>query len=475
MRQFKGSDWVLNDQLTMEPENIKKSVTCVRAFFQKMISNMQQQANQSGTQPARPGQQPPAGPQSNGAPLNATNLQQLQQQQEAIHRKRMQSQPVPAAPTATQPPFPIGAASPSGIPQAYGPGGFSPEKLKIPPSKRRKQSQAGVPTPTSATATPIKTEPSKPLPVTGVKTFPCPLQDCDYHLKGFPTQVALDKHTEQSHKPEEPIEDALKYALDSFQASLTASARYKAEKEASQKPAAGDGPKGPVKATPVAALKQEHKAEGGTPSASGATPMARVSSQAGAKSSSPASTQLPTPRAAAGKVPTSAALKTSPSKDGRKETEKAAEPSTMAEDALMTDSWADSLISLDAIHETFIDLGEDSLPVFGLDPIDEFLNSEMFTSKGQTEDTPDSVETGVVTQTPKDGEASKEQESSLKISGLNDEDWLPVNWTNHPGQYENDLLMNDQVWEDINWDTIDPKEAEMSVDDMNFFSLPQIS
>jgi len=206
--------------------------------------------------------------------------------------------------------------------------------------------------------------------------------------------------------------------------------------------------------------------------------MGRAPSLAGAKSSSPASTQLPTPRAVSGKGPTSTKIKASPGKDDKKGSEKAIETSTIIpDDTVMTDSWADSLISFDTIHETFVDLGEDGgFSGFGLDPIDEFLNYDMFPLKGQVnEDTPDSVETGMVTQTPKDGEVFKEQENHLKITGFNDEDWLPVHWTNHPSQYENDFLMNDQSWEDINWDSIDPKEAEMNVDDMEFISLPQIS
>lgn len=61
--------------------------------------------------------QPPTSTQTStapSAPLNATNLQQQQQQLKMHSRSGSKSSHPPAAPTSAQPPFPFGATSPHG-------------------------------------------------------------------------------------------------------------------------------------------------------------------------------------------------------------------------------------------------------------------------------------------------------------------------------------------------------------------------
>jgi hypothetical protein len=479
MRQFKGVDWTVQDHFTLTPDALAKMINNIRGLY-GMISKLQsQQQNQpSGQRPAGV-QGPPPPPQQNAqssmAPLNASNLQQLQQQEEAMRARRTQNQTqnqaAPAAPQLSQPrPFSIGASSPQGIPQAYGPGGFPPENLKLPFTKRRKKTHGP-----SATTSPVqahapvpsaKAETAKPPPadtnrvVTG--SFKCSVPECEYHQKGFASQIALDKHHEESHKVDEPIEDPVQFILESFQAFPPPVKDEKAETKGIKKPAAvsADMQRVPSKSTAGSSLKQDIKVEGMTPPASRATPMGRGASQAGLKPVSPIMNQIP-----ASRVSSSKGLGPSDcnqSKDDKKESGRQPDQTATPEAAVTKDLWADSAVSLDTIRDTFGDFGDDRLPGLGCDPIDEFLNLDMFT-KIQNKDTPDSMDSGIVTQTPKDGDSSQDEEIDVKIGGIPDDNWIPVDWFNLPGRLEGELFVN-EPWE-MDWEKIEHKEADLTTDD----------
>ena len=98
----------------------------------------------------------------------------------------------------------------------------------------------------------------------------------------------------------------------------------------------------------------------------------------------------------------------------------------------------------------------------GFGAMDEFPNPEMFTNT-QAKDTPDSVETGLVTQTPKDSELPKTEDLTGK-KDLAEDSWLPADWISFPGRLEDGVLLNDS-WEDIDWDMIDRKDGAINVDD----------
>jgi hypothetical protein len=462
MRQFKGTDWSLNDQLTVAPDYLKKSIAYIRGLFAMMIQKVQTQ--QQNQKPGAATSHPTAG-QLNKVPLNASNLQQHQQQEEAIQRaRRTHNQATPAAPTAAQPPFPLGAPSPQGVPQAYGPGGFSPEKLKIPPSKRRKPSHAAGATPVTpsglAPTTQAIVDASK-APGGESRLFKCSVLDCDYHQYGFPTQVALDKHIEENHRMQEHIEDPLQYALESFHSALAAPAKEKEKLEIKnlKKPAAATadasrlGPKSAISS----AVKQEIKAEGTTPTTVGTTPMGRVPSQMGTKSASPASYQLPTPRTVAAKAPSN--VKPAMVKSGKKDVPRSVDPTVVPEDIQLKDGWLDSSLSLDLISETFDAAMNEDYHGLGGDPFDEFLNVDMFTV-AQAEDTPDSIDSGgIVTQTPKDGELVKD-DLEIKVTGLEDDGLLPADWFSHPGPLTDNLITEDP-WADIDWNALERKDADL--------------
>lgn len=469
MRQFRpGPDWAINDQITIAPEHLTGTINYIKKLFHAMITRVNQQQNQPSGQRPNVTQGPsPVQPVSQGnmPALNATNLQQLQQQEEALQRARRASGSGGMG-TAAVPQPPFGAPSPQGVPHAYGPGSFPPEKLKLPLPKKRKQSHPGAATAGQAptrTATGSKSQANKQsakeatLGATqSTGPFKCGVPECLHNHHGFANQPALDKHVEENHKAEEPIDDPLEFALDSIRDSLvTDNGKTGVEEPKTALGVALEIPQAPNKQGPAPSpAKNQVKPEGTTPAA-GSTPMGRVNSQAGLKSNSP------TPRASSGKTPAPPAAKRAASKESHREPAKAADQLPPSEDAMAKDPWADSAISLDAIHDTFMDFGDESLHGLGTDLMDEFLNTEMFT-KMQTKDTPDSVETGVATQTPRGSDTSKD-EDIVKIGGAPDDSWVPVDWFSLPSRFEDRLLVDD-TWDDLDWETIERKEADMSND-----------
>ncbi|KAE8376557.1 hypothetical protein BDV26DRAFT_282555 [Aspergillus bertholletiae] len=463
MRQFKpGPDWTINDHFTITPEYLTMTTNYVKKLFHTMITRISQHQNQSTGQRPSVSQgstnaQPSA--QNSMPALNASNLQQLQQQEEAIQRARRASSQTAVSATSAVPPAPFGAPSPQGVPHAYGPGGMPPQELKLPPPKKRKQSHAGPIAGTAGTKSPATKQTAGDVKMATTAMggpFKCSIPQCPHHYQGFAAQNALDKHIEEAHK-EESIEDPLQFAVDSFRTLIKEEDKASPESQAPKKSvsSAMDTPQVPPKVgMPSPSMKQE---AGTTPITAGATPVARVFNQFGAKPTSPASSQ--TPRGPSAKVPMST-VKPSSSKDVKKEAGKATEQMPPLEPTT-EDPWTSSAISLDAIQDTFMDFGDDS--GFGFGPMDEFINADMFANT-QSKDTPDSVETAIVTQTPKDNDLPKVGDLTSKgTEGLED-NWIPMDWINLPGRFEDGPLLNES-WEDIDWDTLDRSNGSMNVDD----------
>ncbi|THC90865.1 hypothetical protein EYZ11_009678 [Aspergillus tanneri] len=442
-----GNEWALNDHLTIRPEYLTMTINYVKKLFHAMITHVSQHQRPGASQSPSNGQ---AATQNNMPPLNANNLQQLQQEQEALQRARRASSQTAASTTPAVPPAPFGAPSPQGVPHAYGPANMHPDQLKLPQPKRRKQSHAGA-TPTAIGVAGSKTPATKPGAADAAKSagaalhgaFKCSVPECQYHYHGFPSQNALDKHVEENHKVEESIEDPLEFALESFRNSLV---------KTEDNPDALGGRKGTAMEAP-----QPPKPEGATPITAGTTPMGRGPSQFGPKPISPASNQLSTPQAPSATKTSMSTAKSTQGKDEKKEPGRPAEQQPVSE---APDPWATSSISLETIHDTFT-FGDDGGLGFGA--MDEFLNADMFANT-QSKDTPDSVETAVVTQTPKDCDMPTTGDINGKTGDMSDNNWIPVDWLNLPGRFEDGMLMDD-TWEDVNWDTFDRKDASLSVDD----------
>ena len=353
MRQFKPSqDWVVNDHFTVTPDYLTGAVLFMRKLFAVMISRMQQQGQRpNASQPPTSNAQPMQG---NMPALNATNLQQLQAQEEALQRaRRASTQSVANAPAA-----PFAAPSPRGVPQ-YAPGGLAPENLKLPPPKKRKQSHGVASSPIQATAAPgaaakynkaVADATSNAAAMAGA--FKCSVVECQHHYQGFPSQAALEKHVEESHQPEEEemIEDYLKYYHESISMGLGLNPND--SPEAQQIITLGPAPP---------STKLTVKKSVATPLIANNTPMARVTSQFGAKTASPAAapTQLLTPQLSTVKG-------TKPSgKDEKKD-------AITLEDSDTKDPWAECPTSLDTIHDTFSNLASKDLPHLGYDSLEDF-------------------------------------------------------------------------------------------------------
>lgn len=414
--------------------------------FGEMFRHVNQQQNQApgryqGVSQHRNAQQV----NQNMPALNATNLQQLQQQEEALQRARRASSQTATSGASAIPPAPFGAPSPQGVPHAYGPGSIPPQELKLPPPKKRKQSHptaTPVAAPGGSKAPTHKQAPAEVKPIIG--RFKCSVPECQYHYQGFATQNDLNKHVEDNHKAEEPIEDALEFALQSF--STLVKDESKTESQGSTK-----GLTFAIDLPSTNKAKSDVKTEGPTP-APGTTPMGRVSSQSATKPGSPASNQQLTVNRGLAKISAPSLAKSAPNQDGMKERKKASEQDTS------TNAWAGSAVSLEAIRDGFMDLHHDRTLGFG--PMDEFLNTEMF---DDTQDTPDSVETGIATQTPKDNEPMRDGPYG-KDSGAMEGSWIPADWYCLPGRFEEDIVMND-TYEDIDWEMVDLKNGAVGVDD----------
>src|SRR5579862_1134376 len=208
------------DELDAAMARLKKYFEFVMAIIRNQSSK--QQPRTAPNQQQKPLQDPQQPAEDQTHPLNAANLQQHQQafqtaRQQSLQRHSRGQQP-PAAPTTSQPPFPIGAHSPQGVPQAYGPkSSFNMDALKLPPTKKRKGNQAGN---DSAASTPVqpKTTPGssgspqvakmtsspenkKHSPPDNIRSaqettpsYKCSIRECGFHVKGFLSLSELAKH-----------------------------------------------------------------------------------------------------------------------------------------------------------------------------------------------------------------------------------------------------------------------------------------
>lgn len=447
MKQFKGPDWTLADQFTIEPGYLTSALAIIRKSFTSMVEGVKaHRPSQPGSQPrtAQRTVEPQATPmsqsgsQGSSVPLNASNLHQLEQQEAAIQRAK-RAQPVPPAPTSLQPPFPLGATSPQGIPRAYGPPQVTKENLVLPKPKKRKQNPpSNEPTPKAAhQQTPksqaqVKTPVNAKKPAPAINTlFKCPIPECPFYVRGFPTQAALDGHVQGNHKPEEPVSNPLDFAIESYRIGLGID---KLEKDQA---ASGHEPKPTLqqqqqtgKTAGLGKLKQE----GGTrPSTPGTAHIGKAVGYTPTKSASASSMQPKPSQMSNGRE--QAGLKGAADKDDKS-----------GGSAVKTkDPWEDSPISLEMIRSTFGDLGGDNSCGLAPDPLVDILLSET-PAKPKSSDTPQSSDTGVNLETPEDRDMD---EAAAKMLGLSGDSWIPNHWINLPGDADGGLLINDEPWEQM--------------------------
>jgi len=161
-------------------------------------------------------------------PLSATNLEkQTQALNKAHNRTNSKSGKTPVAPTAAQPPFPLGAQA---HPTYLGKPAVTQENLQLPaPRKKVKTTprqapaatpqQATPPTPAKAPASPKAKRQQPPEPKAPPRpVLMCPEADCETHSTGFPNQDALNAHIQEEHV--KPNEDPFKFVQENLALAL---------------------------------------------------------------------------------------------------------------------------------------------------------------------------------------------------------------------------------------------------------------
>lgn len=442
MKQFKDPNWTVADHFTVSPEYIQRVTDNLKKLYLSYRNVGLRGSN--ANEPAR------AGPQ-----LNASNLQQLEQQ-EALRKNNQASTPQPSqtAPQIPQPAFQIGNQSPQGVPRYAKPGGLSPDDLKLPPaSKRRKNSVANAKTPGLSVPTPASPQ-AKHVPADTTKTpapamFKCAIAECQHHDKGFSTMAALDAHVQEEHQEQE-INDPLGYALESFALSAqtfekTQSQLLKESQRTEMYPSA--------QADRGSTAKQGVKMESG---GSGSTPIGHTPSRAGPNSTQTPSLPSATPALSKSRgIPVS---KTAQGLDNKLNTE----TQSPKYDGLkeLKSNWPSSnAFTVEIVQDTFGNFEDEFFHGLRPDPVDEDLAS----------DTPPSAVTDPDTQptpdiSPRNDMAPKDNNTSPEVrdkeTKVQDDEWVGSGFLNSSGQFE-DALVGRDCFEDINWDALDVQDLDM--------------
>ena len=270
-----------------------------RQQHRKLQEQKQQQEQQQEQQVKQREQQQR---QSQKTPSKQTPKQRHSQQQREKNNKP------PSAPVDTKPPF---ALSPHRVPQ-YADSHAAPKHLELPVSKKAKTSQHAekaaitsavtasgavtVPSPTVSgkTASPaarriVAQEGKKPE---SKPQFRCASAECE--SRTFRSQAELDKHTNDAHAK---IEDPFGFVMDCLAKALGLNQDGSVKVTAVDAPGANHHDKfksQPTVPAITAGQTPNFKQEASTPAAGG-TPMARVATQPGLRSS-PAMMHLKTPQ-----------------------------------------------------------------------------------------------------------------------------------------------------------------------------------
>ena len=383
--------------------------------------------------------------------LNAANLQQHQQTLQAAAQLKIQrieshrQNRAPAAPTAAQPPFLLGAQSPDGTPHAYGPTVLTQDQLKFPPPKKRKPNQQGsaASTPAQVQATPASSSPPQMVKIPSPEaqrhqavsqTFKCPHGNCDASKNGFSSPAELAKHTADMHELKEPpIDDPLAWAMESVRLGLGLDAHGKMKprkEEAKAENKALEAPK--MKLSASQQSQTPMKQEVVTPAGQTALPMSRAPTQTGP---SPASQMLKTPQPSIHvKTPASAtsAVKLDPSKESKAKSPSAAAVTKSSPTPPPFDPWADSSISPASLSRCFSGLSDlQSIPWSELQCV---LTPPSSSSLSTASSSGGGGAAKSTKNSPRASDIGEGDVLDIKISsGEIDRSWLPDGWFEDPG------------------------------------------
>jgi hypothetical protein len=435
LRQLNPGDGTLHPELTLTESEFHMNIRHILSFVGKVMSRMASQ--QAQAKPGQPNQPPQTTPQ-----LNAANLKIVEQQQ--------RQQKAPPAPTASQPPFQLGGASPQGAPK-YFEGAKPLTHLSLPEKKRQKMD------PNSQTSTPASKQSPRissskgnspemkrgAPPAAQKPTFRCRNPECE-SMRGFDTQSELDSHAHSAHAK---IDDPTRFVLEAMAEYVDVDPRTGQPKHDSAAvgrnnkpmPTAPRGPPQPIKAGHTPGMPPSAATPVGQ---AAATPMARVTTQTGIKGS-PSTNLLKTPQTS-GKVATPSTgvpgkpTPASVNKAARKESEVQPKVELEAEEQappLVPRSLFD--FSYDDIYSVLDANG----PLTTLDMRDEDNSWALRSRPSSPLDTPDSTSKD----TPSTRQSDISENDNLQINiDLKDAD-MPEAWLNMTEALPLDLMLSQDI------------------------------
>ncbi|POS78289.1 hypothetical protein DHEL01_v203319 [Diaporthe helianthi] len=276
---------VLKENLTMTVQEINQAQGLCQSIHKDLASIQRgarppQPGGPATNQPAAQPQQPQQAQQAQQAqqpqrteqpgssqaptPLNEANLaKQTQALNKAHQRSNSKSGLPPAAPTSSQPPFPIGAASPDGKPLWVASTPLTQEKLQLPSARKKIKTangQASSPAVSSQNASPQTKVTSPDLKKKEAKAAPkpafmCTEPGCEMAESGFPTEEARKQHHQDVHVL--PYEDPQQFMQQSF------AAAFGLDEQGQPKPPPQPAPEEAAPMSREASAKQQGSATGG--------------------------------------------------------------------------------------------------------------------------------------------------------------------------------------------------------------------
>lgn len=225
VRQFKDGEKMTTPKETfsVKPKDLEQVRAMMESIAKDLAASFPQAVRKTGSQQnAADGaaQQTTPGQSANAQPAQTLPLsvQNLEKNTAALSKLSQRKSVTPAAPTTTQPPFPLGAPSPHGLPAYGNKPALTAENLHLPTSRKKPKTTA------SASVSPQVSKQSSPqmqkqaqaaeMKALPKAQFQCALHDCEANNIGFSTEEASRAHYEEEHV--KPFEDPARFASENL-------------------------------------------------------------------------------------------------------------------------------------------------------------------------------------------------------------------------------------------------------------------
>ncbi|KAK8123271.1 hypothetical protein PG999_003189 [Apiospora kogelbergensis] len=225
VRQFKDGEKMTTPKeiFSVKPKDLEQVRAMMESIAKDLAASFPQAIRKSASQQnvaevtaqqTTPGQTSTAQP-AQPVPLNAANLEKNSQ---ALSKMQRQKSVPPAAPTTSQPPFPLGAPSPHGLPSYGNKPAITAENLHLPTSRKKPKTtaSASVSPQVSKQASPqmLKQGQSAEMKTVPKAQFQCAMPDCEANSIGFATEEASRVHYQEEHT--KPFEDPARFASENL-------------------------------------------------------------------------------------------------------------------------------------------------------------------------------------------------------------------------------------------------------------------